>query len=353
MAINQETLRLSEESRAALLQISDGHLNQLVAAWVTHWDELAVELDQSLSALMLGARDGRVSYAAVSKSKRLASALTLAYQRVTELADSVGVIVGEDLPELVRQAYAGQVAMIDSQLPAGQTRVTVKGLDKLTTASVDAMVGRSLGQIHKYTRPLADDVVAGMKSELIRGIAVGDNPRRTAQRIVKRAEGRFNGGLTRAMNIARTETLDMHRKASQLADEVNSDIAAGWRWSASLTARTCPSCLAIHGTVHPISEPGPIDHHMGRCDRVPVTKTWAELGFVGIDEPEDILPDAQEWFDNLTPETQKTIMGAERLQLLQSGQVSWGDLTQRTKNGEWRDSMTVTPVAALRAKGGR
>jgi hypothetical protein len=80
----------------------------------------------------------------------------------------------------------------------------------------------------------------------------------------------------------------------------------------------------------------------------PKTKTWKELGF-NIPEPADTFPDSRAWFDNLTDDTQRAIMGPERLQLLQSGAVGWDDLTVKRSTDGWRDSMHVTPVKDLRA----
>ena len=350
MAITNETLQLSADARAALLSISDGHIRKLVQAWINTWDELGEEFDASLNELMTLADDGGyISKAKVARNTRLANTLDLALTRLEELADSVEVTIGGDLHAVMRQAYESQAAMVASQLPAGQASI-VATWDRSTAAAVDAMVARALEQIHKDTRPLAADVVRSMKTELVKGIALGDNPRTTARRIIKRTEGRFNGGLTRAMTIARTELIDSHRAAGRLSDESNGDILEGWRWSADLSARTCPSCIANHGSMHPATEAGPLDHQNGRCARVPVTKSWAELGFTGVTEPADTFPDARGWFQNLTPDTQVAIMGKERLSLLQSGAVSFDDLTVRKSNGQWRDSMTVRPVKTLRPK---
>jgi hypothetical protein len=348
MAITPETLRIINEAKQGLQRITDEHTNQLVGAWVAAWDDLRPEFEASLVDLMIDAKDGYVSRAAAAKHRRLAATLELAKDRIVELSDGIEPIVSADLSEVTAQAYASQAAAIGSQLPPAMATVRVT-LDHSAADALDHIVKRSLEQIHKDSRPLADDVVRVMKRELIRGIAVGDNPRRTAARIVKQTESRFNGGLTRAMVIARNEVLDSHRAATKVTDEQSAEVMAGWRWGAPLSARTCPSCLANHGTVHPISEDGPIDHHQGRCARIPLTKSWAELGFPGLKEPADALPDAREWFDNLTPETQLQIMGKERLALLQDGKIQWSDMTTRTTNGQWRDSMTVTPLKDLRA----
>ena len=222
---------------------------------------------------------------------------------------------------------------------------------RVSDAAMDAIVARTAQNITTGLTPLSDDAVAVMKRNLIRGIAVGDNPRRVARNMVRQAEKGFNRGLTRAMTIARTEILDAHRAATKAADDANKDLMVGWLWGASLDARTCPSCIAQHGRLHPVEEEGPIDHHQGRCDRIPKTKSWRELGF-DIDEPEDLLQDSREWFDGLTSDTQQRIMGRDRLELLNSGEIGWDDLSTRISTDGWRDAMHVTSVRDLRALAG-
>lgn len=195
MAITPETLKLSADARKKLLAITDAHYLSLVTAWVATWDDLGPELEASLNDVFLSAKDGKGRRTDIARNKRLAATLQLANQRLQELADSVGVTVGPDLPTVAVDGHTAQASMIGSQLPAAQVNIV---MDKFTAAPIDAMVARTLTQIHKDTRPLAADVVRMMESEHVRGISLGNNPRKTGQRIVKAAEGRFNGGLTRA-----------------------------------------------------------------------------------------------------------------------------------------------------------
>jgi hypothetical protein len=101
---------------------------------------------------------------------------------------------------------------------------------------------------------------------------------------MKGAEGGFNGGLSRALTIARTETISAHREAAAVSHQENADTLAGWRWLCALSDRSCPACLAKNGELHPVSEPGPQGHANCRCSRVPVTKSWRDLG-IDLDEP--------------------------------------------------------------------
>jgi SPP1 gp7 family putative phage head morphogenesis protein len=179
-----------------------------------------------------------------------------------------------------------------------------------------------------------------MKSALVRGVAVGDNPNTVARQIVARAQGEFRGGLYRARTIARTELLDASRRSADESRKANSRVLAGWRWHASLDSRTCPSCLAQNGELFPPETPGPDDHPNGRCTAVPVTKSWADLG-IDLDEPADEFPDARAWFAAQTGEVQRQIMGQARLDAFNRGEIGWADMSVRRENPGWRPSYQV------------
>lgn len=348
MAVTAETLRIVDRLRTDLARMTDAQTFALTKAWVEAWDVLEADFRVALVELLSGAVDGKVSRATVARNIRLRDALQQARTMLDELARNTEATISNDVGQAVLDALDGHAALVGSQLPPNAAGAGVS-FTRMSPDALAAIVERTTKQIHSSTRPLPADVERVMKRELIRGIAVGDNPNRTAARILKQAEGRFNGGLTRALTISRTETLDAHRAATKASERANKDILLEWEWHADLGARTCPSCWAKHGTRHPLDEDGPNDHQNGRCARVTVTKSWKELGF-NIEEPTSATPDAQAVFDNLTPETQREIMGAQRLELLQSGKVSWADLTAVKQNDGWRDSNVVVPVKDLLAK---
>lgn len=350
MAINDRALALLADRRADLDMTLDLQTLTLVKAWVEAWDTLAPEFDAALAELIAAAKDDRVSGSQVAKNIRLRKALTIASEKIKVLAATAESTIVADVAATALAAAQSQIDIAQAQLPPADRVATLPTFTQVSDDALSAIVTRSTQQITSALQPLPDDVTAAMKRELVRGIAVGDNPRTTARRIIKSAEGRFNGGLTRALVVSRTEMLDAHRAATKAADKANTDVMAGWVWGATLDRRTCPSCLAQHGQFHEIDEDGPQDHQQGRCTRIPKTKSWKDLGFEEIDEPEDLVKpgDAEKWFDNLTADTQKQIMGAERLELLQSGQIQWADLSTKVSTDGWRDSMHVTPVSRLR-----
>lgn len=345
MAVTQETLRAVDRLRQQLLTLTDAQTVAITRAWVEAWDGLLPEFQLAIAELVAGA-DGNIPRSKVARSQRLAGALQAARAALEELGPRSAEIVTLDVDKAVSAAIEAQQAIVTSQLPPGTVSATIN-FTPPPDPELFAIVERTTQQIHSNYMPLPADVERAMKRELVRGIAVGDNPELTARRLIKRTESRFNGGLARAINISRTEMLDAHRAASQASDKANREVLADWEWHAQLDARTCPSCLAQHGNRFPVDEAGPLDHQQGRCARIPRTKTWKELGF-DIEEPESEGTNAEDWFNNLTPDTQKQIMGPARLKLLQDGDIKWSDLSRRGTNPGWRDSYNVPSVKNLK-----
>jgi hypothetical protein len=247
----------------------------------------------------------------------------------------------------IRTTADREPAIIASQLPAAeQTAAAARFSARILPTALDAMVARTQALIVNQARPLSGQAMEAMRRALITGVAVGDNPRDVARDMVGRVEGAFNGGLNRALVIARTEVLDAYRAASRYSHAANADVVTGWVWLATLDRRTCPACWAKHGSEYPVSAPGPLDHQQGRCARMPKTRPWSALG-INVEEPPDVLPDARARFDALPEADQLQIMGPTRLELLKSGQVQWDDLARRRDSTGWRPSYIPTPVRDL------
>lgn len=329
MPISQDVLDIDLAMQTILDTILDHHTTTLTTAWATAWATVRDELEAVLTELADG---GDVPGWKIAQSRRAQQGLAAAGRALEDLADLTGAVISEDAVRALGLGADGEVAMIAAQLPAGRSVVRVDD------AQVAAMLGRSTQQITAVTAPSSAETLLAVQSELVRGMIVGDSPREAARRMVARVEGRFTGGLARALNISRTEMLDAMRTAQHAADQVNAGTLAGWTWGAHLDSRTCGSCVAMHGTEWPITEPGPIDHHSGRCARLPRTKTWAELGFPGIPEPDTGLVDAGAWFDDLDEPSQRQILGKSGYEAWAAGQFPMSDWSTRKTNDGWRDS---------------
>lgn len=343
MAYSLESVSVLARLRQQLEHLADEHTRAQVARWARAWDDLAPEL---LAALEHVTADGeKITRAKLIRARRLTNALELIESRLAGLVDSSAADAIADLSGFVDAAGNATDALISSQLPPGQS---VNGWARVDADQVDAIVARTAEQITKLSYPLASEATAAMKRELVRGMLTGANPRETARRMVVRtgAAGKaFNGGLTRALTIARTEQMDAHRAAAQVAEAENVDTLAGWTWVCAVSTRTCPACWSMHGSGHALTEPGPLGHQNCRCARVPRTKSWRELGF-DIDEPKSILSSREDAFARLTPDEQAEVLGPRRFAAWRDGRYPMDDWSVRRDNPGWRPSYGVSPAPA-------
>lgn len=340
MVFSRRTAEIEAAIAAAVGKILDTREKRLVEAWVEAWDGVSGELGDALYAIASAVADGEpVTPSMLVGSRRLQAA-------VEALADSLATVAGEaaegiavDLRAAVRTGEVGTAAMITDQLPdVAQMAASVVAADP---GQITEMLNRSIENITRDMAAMPVEQAAIIRAELNRGIAVGANPRETARRMVRRMEGRFNYGLTRALVASRTETLDAHRAASQATELANSDVVAEWQWLTHVDPRTCRACIAQHGKTFPLDEPGPIDHHQGRCARVPVTKSWAELGFPDIEEPAPLVQSAEDEFAAMTENEQRQILGPD-WEAWSRGDYPMGAWVTVRRNENWRDSIAPT-----------
>lgn len=318
----------------------DVTVGQITAAWSRAWDELAQEWREAIDDLVARSEGGQwPTRAQIVRSARAQAALQATTQALAELVTTTNTLAVGDLDALVGMAAEHHAQLLAAQLPPGAT-IPPTGFDPRAVA---AIVERTAGQITALTWPLSGEAEAAMRSALIRGVAVGDNPRTVAADMLRRVQGAFDGGRARAENIARTEMMDSLRVASKQAQDANRDVLAGWRWTAALNARTCSACLSMHGRVFGLDEPGPQGHQGCRCARTPVTRTWRELGF-DIDEPPRTAPTGLEWFERQPEKVQRKILGPKRFKAWKDGTYPperWAVLRQTPG---WRPSWAVGPV---------
>lgn len=344
MAVTEEVIDLVRLSKERAVAVTDEQVIALTRAWVDAWSELEPEFQDALTMLLADA-EGTIPARTVARNQRITQALQQARDRLDELATTTEVTVANDLQTIVLDAANTKYQTLLKQLPDGAEHTW---LNRLNTTALDAIVARTTQQIHSATIPLSDETVRAMRAELVRGITVGANPNETARRIIRRTEGQFNGGLTRAARIARTETLDAYRTADLQSAQANRTVIQSRIWMATLDGRTCGSCLANHGTEWPIDQFGPEDHIQGRCVFIEQTKSWAELGFTGIeDQSLDLTAQRDAWWDNLTDDTQEKILGPGKYELWQDGKIGWSDLSKRVDNPDWRPSQVETPLKDL------
>ncbi len=262
MTGSQDLVDLALQLKLATDGAIDLTTQQIVQAWTTAWDEIAQEWREALAELTAMAEDGTwPTRSQIARNVRAQAALQATAEKLQDVVAATNAAVTGDLDALVKTAAVQQQALMVAQLPPGY-QLPAAVYDK---TAVELIVARTTRQITALTYPLRPEAQAAMRASLIRGMAVGDNPRRVAADMLKRVQGHFEGGRARAENIARTEMIDSFRAASQQREKQSADVLQGWVWISALTERTCISCISQHGQEFPLDVPGPLDHPSGRC----------------------------------------------------------------------------------------
>jgi hypothetical protein len=350
VAIRSGTLLLGRQLRAAVGREADNATRKLAAAWVKAWDLLSADMEAAvLAALTLGGQLGRWPSAyELRRIPRLTQALLNAQSALVNLGTRAGVTITDAAGLAVKATVAAEPFLIASQLPAAmREEAALRYAANIPPSALDVIVARTSQQITSTLKPLSADAVDAMNRELVRGVVLGTGPRQAGAQMLTGLENGFNGGLDRAVNVARTEIIGAYRETSMYAHQSNADVLRGWLWLCTLSPRTCSSCLAMNGREFPLSASGPDDHQQGRCTRMPLTRSWADLG-IDIPEPASTIPDARAWFAEQPAETQRQILGAGRLDLLKSSAISWDDIPQLRPNPNWRQSYAPRSLADLR-----
>lgn len=347
MPITARTLALARQSKAYTTATVDRYTHQIIRAWAQAWDDLAAAFESELADIMKLERWADAMDA--ERIRQLQRSLSdIVDRRLAELINDTGAQVGSTARTIANQIIAETAAILESQIdpshwPGFVRPVPIEALDWVAERTTQQITVR-----HYY---LQQEATAAMKRELMLATAAGDNPRAAAERMITRVEDAFNGGLTRATVIARTEMHDASRAAALEQRKANADVLKGWVWFSDLSDRTCPSCWAMHGSTHPVDEPGPIDHHQGRCTALPVTKSAAELGLAGGDTPglEPTQADAKAKFEALPEHRQRDILGPDRYEAWKAGRYpmeSWPERRQHwdtddagVRRRSWRDSI--------------
>jgi hypothetical protein len=117
----------------------------------------------------------------------------------------------------------------------------------------------------------------------------------------------------------------------------NANVVEGWIWVAALgDPGTCMSCVAMHGTVHPVYEPLN-DHYNGRCRQAPKA--------VGFDNPVDEV--GTEWFEQQSEAFQRQALGPGKYEAWRDGAFELNALTTEQTDAVYGPMRVETPLWKL------
>lgn len=314
--------------RARLEKREAQAFNVLVDAYRGAYGRLGAELELlARQALEEGLTRGQI--AKMDRYKRVMGDVAQELQALqalttveTDKAARLGIDLGlRDARELLSVAATGdpRYAAAFKTLPKDAVETLIGFL------APDSPLYQRLRLIAPYNAGLVSDT-------LISGVAAGFNPRK----IATMTQNAFGGGLTDAMRFVRTAQLYSYRDATRATYIANGDILEGWIWHAALDQRVCMSCIAQHGTIHPVDE-RLNDHHAGRCAAVPLVKGFAN----------PVTESGAAWFDKQSAQQQRLLMGKSAHAAWLDGKFAVGDMSTERQDAIYGMMRSVKPLKEL------
>lgn len=315
--------------RQALLRQERAAASAMVRAYGESWQRLQEELHRLNGDIVAARAAGEtVNLSWLTRQERLEALRRQVERELRQFAEYADGAVLAQQRAAVEVAQRNTGELLDMALGRGPV---VIGYNRMPREAAEALVGFASdgSPLRTLMGGLGGGVGQGVIDALTTGLVTGLNPRETA-RLIRRAYGM---GLTRALRISRTETLRAYREASRQSYLANSDIVKGWYWQAALSARTCVSCWAMHGSLHELNET--LDSHpQCRCTMFPALKSWKELGYPNA-EDSPTPRTGPELFAEQPAEVQRAVLGPAAYEAYRAGGVSLRDFVGVKEDARW------------------
>lgn len=354
---------LRDERRAAA---------QMVRVYAESWKRIKARLAVLQKEYERAQAQGQdVGLAWLYQQQRLSSMQTLVAKELAHFAKYAEGSVSAQQARVIDESLQFSRDMTILSLGAeydGQGRFAVKTLHK---GAIEALIGATQqgSALDRLFRQIREDGAKAAEDALVQGIVLGYNPRKIAP-LIRDALG---VQLNRALTISRTEVMRAQRIATAESYKANADVIKGWRWQAALTGNTCPVCLSLHGSEHPITETMS-SHPACRCTSVAITKSWEELGaeygvdFSGVEKagpsfadvakkygitPEQLRTYAnrklsgEAYFRSLSAEEQRAILGPSKWLAWKDGKFGFDALSRKTYSALWGEGVRQASLVEL------
>ncbi|UOF77585.1 phage mu protein F-like protein [Caudoviricetes sp.] len=210
-------------------------------------------------------------------------------------------------------------ARSSSQLVVSATwnRAPIEALQMLVGKLAD---GSTMGD---YLAAKAGEAWPEARTEILRSLATGRNPRRTAAAIRKA----MNGNLVSALATSREAQVGTYNQAALEQYRANPNLVRGYRRLSALGPRTCALCWALHGKFYPLGEDF-IRHINCRCTAVP--------DFEGVD---NMIGDGEKLFRDSSADLKRKVLGKTEYQLYREGKIQLADLVGYRNSKVWGRSL--------------
>lgn len=319
---------LSQRFKQELRQREAESVTRLSAAWLRVEQALNAQIDALAFELDAERQAGKsASIYKLQKMERYQALLAQLQQEVERYNAQAAqqIATGQRTFAQLAADHAAQ------QIIASTDGLTV-AFNRLPREAVEQFVGLSGSgsPLAKLLQNVYGEAALRMTDQLLKGVALGKNPRETA-RLMRQG---LAGGNQRALTIARTETQRVYRMASEAAYR-ESGVVSGFVRLPARDSRTCPACL-MDDRIYNVGTSLP-EHPNGRCTLIPQVDGAKPLRFqTGAD-----------WFRQQDAATQREILGPQRYHLWKQGRVDLDQFVRVKRDPTWGDSIQPATVAAL------
>jgi SPP1 gp7 family putative phage head morphogenesis protein len=313
-----DILSIADQFRRSLLARERKAATRLITAYGTAWNRIKKNLDKLTEDISDARAKGEpVNQFWLIRQERYFALLQQVGAEIAKFSDFAESTITKQQSAAVKAGLSDSVAMMEEAAGTGAV------FNKLPAAAVENLVG-TLGNgspLRTLLDRLAPSARSIVEQGLIEGVALGRNPRAIASQI----RAGLGGNMTRALSIARNESLRAYRTASLQNYRQNGDLISGWTWRSSRSRRSCLACIALDGKFFPLTEPMKF-HSRCRCTLIPT------LRGVKVDKGVD-------WFKDQPAETQREIIGTDKgYELYKRGELKLEDFVGLKANPAWGDA---------------
>ncbi len=253
---------------------------------------------------------------------RLGSRLAQATHAAAVNAASVGAEAGINIGRLSANGPRGDAFML---------------LDRATVERAASFVNPQNPLYRRLVRDYGRAWAEVIAQQYVSGVAQGWNPRRIKAAILRTLTTAVPAHIETTIRTAQIWTYH----TTQQAVWQTSGLVDYWTWHAALgQPRTCASCIAKHGSQHPVTEVLR-DHHNGRCAQIPhVAGT-----------PERDIPSGESVFSAYSQQQQMALASAAgwlpQWRAWQDGAIKFSDLSRAHDDDVYGPMFTQASLKSL------
>jgi hypothetical protein len=328
-----EILRAAQEARDA------AELQRLINAYRVVYRETAKQLDALVLQISEMQQAGQtITGGQIVRQRQYKDLLASIEQEVNRYESFMRIEIPLVTSATITEGE--QAARLLAELSLGNIGIGAR-FRAVSPAVIEEAVGflDPRGPLYKRLSLLSGWTVQQVIDQILLGIGMGKNPQVTARLLSRNLENALGMGLTDSMRLMRTVQLWSYREANRASYLANSDVVRSWVWHAQLDGSACASCVAMHGTEFPLSEPLN-DHHNGRCMMVPLT----------IGAPNEI-EQGEKWFGRQNETMQRQILGPGKLQAWRNNQFKFAEVSGRIYDPVYGDMRVERSLKDLLGNG--